>query len=306
MQTKKDVSSDDDDDDIFFRGNVKKHVSMYAQLESNEDQVSSDSDSDEVVLARHLSNGRTGKRRRRRGGDLNGLTSDDKRRKTSDSHQKQKEQGQGEQKRASVFDDMLSSDDDIKIVSSSMKKSSGSTSASASLSPTNTEGRRTRGRPRKPSVDVQAVDDNDDSNIVGQRLLQRIRMANALADEKRIAEEAEQAAREEIRRRQLLEEQAAREKAEEERKKQTRSGSGKELGEAIKLNVRLGNEYKKVVRIRMRANLLSIIVPFCKAFNNLDDKKVRMEIDGEIVEEGQTAEDYDLEENNVIDLVRSK
>lgn len=305
MRTKKDVSSDDDD--IFFRGNVKKHVSMYAQLESNEDQISSDSDSEEVVLTRRPSNGRTGKRRRR-GGDLNGLSSDDKRRKTSDSQQKQGEQGKGEQKRASVFDDMLSSDDDIKIVSSSITKPSGSTSGSASLSPTNRQGRRTRGRPPKSSVEVQSVDDDDDddSNLVGQRLLQRIRMANALADEKRIAEEADQAAREEIRRVELLKEQAAIVKAEEERKKQACSGSGKELGEAIKLNVRLGNEYKKVVRIRMRANLLSIIVPFCKAFNNLDDKKVRMEIDGEIVEEGQTAEDYDLAENNVIDLVRSK
>lgn len=77
------------------------------------------------------------------------------------------------------------------------------------------------------------------------------------------------------------------------------SGSGGG-GEPITLRVRHGDNSIKV-KVLTTDPLRKILPPFCTRFN-IELTKAVMEVDGEEVEEADTAQTYELENNNIIDI----
>ncbi len=77
----------------------------------------------------------------------------------------------------------------------------------------------------------------------------------------------------------------------------TQSASG---GKPITLRVRAGANSIKM-KILTSDPLRKMLQPFCTRFN-IELSKAVMEVDGEEIEEGDTATTYDLEDNNIIDV----
>lgn len=73
-----------------------------------------------------------------------------------------------------------------------------------------------------------------------------------------------------------------------------------ESGDPILLRVRNGDNSIKVKFLTTHP-LLRILPPFCIRFN-IDLAKAVMEVDGETVEEADTAQTYELENNNIVDI----
>lgn len=269
-------AQDSSDEDIFTRGGgVRNNVSIYDELKrGNFERDSDDSDEGTETLRERAQRRKPGKsaKRRRPNGNEDG------------AKKKKKEDAARAREMTSVFDSDGSSNDEVEMVpESGVRVQAFDVDADEEV----------------PSM---ALIDDDEDDAAVRRVLERTRrIAAALTDESRINLEAEL----EVRKHLELEARVREAREAEARAKKNAEEAltrAQPAGRPIVLKVRCGTTMEKRMRIKTTSPLLMVVKPFCKEFG-IDDRNVYMQIDGENVEEGQTPEDFELEDNFVIDLL---
>eukprot|EP00177_Eucheuma_denticulatum_P006663 GFKZ01012126.1.p2 GENE.GFKZ01012126.1~~GFKZ01012126.1.p2 ORF type:complete len:275 (+),score=61.90 GFKZ01012126.1:1753-2577(+) len=266
--------SSDDDDDIFLQGGIPK-PSAVPTLSRSDSQSSSSSSSFSPPCPstpgkkRRGHCGRPSKRGRGGGGSSS----------TKNSHPIGSVRGarsRGGRKKHSVFD-----------VSSSAEEEE--------------EG----GGIEVVDLEDEGGDDAEDE-AVRKSLAEARAVLNFQANEERIEKEALESAKREVeaRERAMEQEEARkrqrREKEEEDKRK--REKQAEVGGTPIELKVQAKGGKSVRMRIRRADALLKVVGPFCDKFG-LDNRKAALIVDGEAVGDGETADDYDLEDGMVVEIM---
>lgn len=267
------VEDSSSEEDIFTKGGVRGHMSMYAQLassannriqDSEDDDDNDDSDNDDDNFM-GLRDRQTRKRGRPKGRLPGG----------ADKNAKKKNKGK---KRMRSKDGAPGSDNsDVVAVGGNVYNVDS-------------------------DEDMSAHCARDASDTQVARILAESRNAMMLMDENRILADAKRDAmaateREERAERESLQERTRHQAAQ---KEMERKAAQAKTGPPIVLKVRCG-DYVTKVRTKTTSPLLDMLPRFCEKFG-LDKAKAVVQIDGETVTAKESASDYDLEENMVVDV----
>lgn len=258
-------------EDIFTRGGIRGYVSMYSQLDSTSNVISSDdsdaNDSDaenEPSLLARCEQQRGRAKRKRPNSD--------------ESKTKKKQPKKKGSERAQPFADELDSksDDD---------------GANDGVFDVDAD-----------EEEVVAVPRDDADDRVARVLAESRKAVRMLDEEHIIAEAAREgiAAAEREEREECQRKEKEERRLEKAREEATVKKSVPATGPPIILKVRCGTFATKV-RTKSSAPLLDVLPRFCQKFG-LDAAKAVMQVDGEDVSKGESAIDYDLEDNMVIDV----
>lgn len=311
------MASDDEDENIFMKGGLHNHVSMYSLASTNKNamkQFDTDSDNDEpaqslneIALAsrrRHKSSKH--KRHRSKNEDEdneNELENENENGNDSDispsTKKKQKE------KENSVFnlhsnsdaddddadDADVDDDDEVKFIptATTTRKQRGRSAKALPRKLTKTQEQQRRKRlTQVKNVHLEQAD--GDAEL--RRILESTRNVNRETTEENIVEQATKEF-ETIQR-------EKEENAKQQQKPDVQVVKNDDGGVPIVLKIRYKDKVKKM-RIKTTTPLNRVTGPFCNSFG-LDESKAVLEIDGDDVGENETPADYDLEDNNIVDL----
>lgn len=156
-------------------------------------------------------------------------------------------------------------------------------------------------------VDLEEEEGDDAEDEAVRRSLAEARaVLNYQANEERIEKEALESARREVEARDRaieLEEARKRKEREKEQEAERRRDKQIELGSMpIELKVQAKGGKSVKMRIRRADALVKVVGPFCEKFG-LDKGRAALMVDGEEVADGETPDEYDLEDGMVVEVV---